>query len=196
MVRENPQAWNKQDENIGSIPTGQFYARPVGTGIGAGVSSDENIGSIPTGQFYASPAGTNTGTESPKEENSPGSKGQSDGQPASKGTNNGLNKALLGGLIGATLGTLAAALANKRTAQGANHAAKGVGKAAKSVTEGVNHAAKNSTRGDGVTFPTHQQQVNVSFFDCLQNCLCYIMGNSDLGMNGNFLLFRQNFGLT
>lgn len=137
----DPQAWNQQDETVSGVPSGQFYVRAVGTGIGA-VPRNENVGTIPTGQFYDRTAGTNTGTELPNEEKSSAPLPQTDAQPASKGRNNNLNKALIGGLVGATLGTLAAALANKRTAQGANHAAKGVGKAVKSVSEGVNHAAK------------------------------------------------------
>ena len=137
----DPQAWNQQDETVSGIPSGQFYVRVADTNT-ATVPKNESVSGIPSGQFSARAAATNTGTDLPNEENSSASKPQTDAQPASKGKNNNLNKALIGGLVGATLGTLAAALANKRTAQGANHAAKGVGKAVKSVTEGVNHAAK------------------------------------------------------
>lgn len=137
----DPQAWNQQDETVSGVPSGQFYVRAADTNTGT-VPKNENVSSIPSGQFYARAAGTNTGTELPNEGKSSASKPQTDTQPASKGRNNGLNKALIGGLVGATLGTLAAALANKRTAQAANHATKGVGKAVKSVSEGVNHAAK------------------------------------------------------
>lgn len=110
---------------------------------------NENVIGVPSGQFYIRAVGTNINTNSPKKEmasNSTSSQEKvSTNQPQSneqKGKNNNLNKVLLGGLLGATLGTLTAALANKRTAQGANLAAKGVGDAVKSVGEGVNVAAK------------------------------------------------------
>ena len=140
-MSQDPQAWNQQDETVGGVPSGQFYVRAADTNTGT-VPRNESVSRIPSGQFYARAAGTNTGTELPNEEKSSANKPQTDAQPGSKGKNNGLNKALIGGLVGATLGTLAAALANKRTAQAANHASKGVGKAVKSVSEGVNHAAK------------------------------------------------------
>ncbi len=111
---------NQQEESIGSIPVGEFYIRATSTKINADLPKNESI----------------SGTSKTEEQvsTSPQSKEQ-------KGNNN-LNKVLLGGLLGATLGTLAAALANKKTAQGANLAAKGVGDAVKSVGEGVNVAAK------------------------------------------------------
>ncbi len=111
--------------------------------------NNENFIGVPSGQFYIRAVGTNINTNSPKKEmanNSTSSQEKvSTNQPQcneQKGKNNNLNKVLLGGLLGATLGTLTAALANKRTAQGANLAAKGVGDAVKSVGEGVNVAAK------------------------------------------------------
>lgn len=113
-MRGSEQTFNQQNENVDQLTTGAFYVRPASTSVGA-VGGKENVSTTSR---------------------------QSDEQPAGKGMNNGLTKALVGGLIGATLGTLAAALANKRTTQGVNHAAKGVGQAAKSVAEGVNHAAK------------------------------------------------------
>ncbi len=102
---------------------------------------DENVDPITTGQPYV-PAGVARG------ENGPKITGQPDAHPADTGMSTGLGRALMGGLIGATLGILAGALANKRTAKGVNHAAKGVGDGAKTVAEGVNHAAKGV--GDAV----------------------------------------------
>lgn len=152
-MAQDPQAWNKQDETIG-VPTGQFYVRAVGTGIGT-VPRTENVGTIPTGQFYTPSTGS-IGGDIPTPGNNTTPQPQTDKQPANKGLNNNLTKLLVGGLVGATLGTLASALANKRTAQGANHAAKGLGKAVKSVGEGVNHAAK----GVGEAVKTVTEGVN------------------------------------
>ena len=157
-MSQDPQAWNQQDETVGGIPSGQFYVRAADTNTGT-VPRNESVSGIPSGEFYARAAGTNTGSDLPNEENSSANKPQTDAQPASKGKNNNLNKALIGGLVGATLGTLAAALANKRTAQAANHATKGVGKAVKSVSEGVNHAAKGIVMWN---FPTTADILNVT----------------------------------
>lgn len=119
----NPETeFEQQDENVGDFPTGQFYIRAVGRTANTELPEKEST--------------SNTSTL-PREKSS-SSKPQTNEQ---KGNNN-LNKVLLGGLLGATLGTLAAALANRKTAQGANLAAKGVGDAVKSVGEGVNVAAK------------------------------------------------------
>ena len=101
---------------------------------------DENADPITTGQPYARSLDTSTGAELPRNENASTMTPQPDAQPADTGMSTGLSRALIGGLIGATLGTLAGALANKRTAEGVNHVAKGVGVAVKSVAEGVNHA--------------------------------------------------------
>ena len=108
---------------------------------------EESIDNLPVGEFYIRAVSTKTNTDLPKNESISGtSKTQeqisTSPQPNEQKGNNNLNKVLLGGLLGATLGTLAAALANKKTAQGANLAAKGVGDAVKSVGEGVNVAAK------------------------------------------------------
>ncbi|MBW4663526.1 MAG: hypothetical protein KME01_04880 [Chroococcus sp. CMT-3BRIN-NPC107] len=111
---------SQQDENVSSIPVGQFYIRAVDT------KSNSDL-----------PKNASVSDNSIAQEKKSDNKSQSNEQ---KGNN--LNKVLLGGLLGATLGTLAAALANKRTAQGANLAAKGVGDAVRSVGEGVNVAAK------------------------------------------------------
>lgn len=113
-MTEIPQPLDKHDENADRIKTDQSYARSAGTSISAGLPRDENGSTI---------------TRQPDES-------------AGRGMNSGLTRALIGGLIGATLGTLAGALANKRTAQGVNHAVKGVGDGVKTVGEGVNHAAK------------------------------------------------------
>jgi len=131
----------RENENIDPITTGMFYVRPVSTGVGARLGTEENIDSTDRGQFSGT---TDTSSSASSEENSNGSNTSDRPQnnQTSKGSNNGLTKALVGGLIGATLGTLAAALANKRTSQGVNHATKGVGQAAKTVGEGINHAAK------------------------------------------------------
>ena len=119
-MSQTPQIWNKRDENADPITTKQPYGS-TGTSTSAGVARDENGPTI---------------------------KHQPDAPSAGKGMSTGLSRALVGGLIGVTLGTLAGALANKRTAKGVNHAAKGVGQGAKSVAEGVNHAAKGV--GDAV----------------------------------------------
>jgi gas vesicle protein len=137
IMNLDPQTeFNQQDENTSNVPTGQFYIRAVGTTPSTELPKKENV--------------SNTSTL--PRENSSDSKPQSNQQ---KGNNN-LNKVLLGGLLGATLGTLAAALANKKTAQGANLAAKGVGDAVKSVGEGVNVAA----RGVGDAAKTVAEGVN------------------------------------
>lgn len=109
--------------------------------------TNENIGNVPVGQFYIRAVGTNTSTQIPQQESGSNTSSQdksftNQSQSNEQKGNGNLNKVLLGGLLGATLGTLAAALANKKTAQGANLAAKGVGDAVKSVGEGVNVAAK------------------------------------------------------
>ena len=111
---------NKQDENNSAATDGQFYIRPVSKKISTDLPKNDSINgaSIPTEKSSDNPL-------------------QSKGQ---KGNN--LNKVLLSGLLGATLGTLAMALSNKKTVQGANMAAKGVGDAVKSVGEGVNVAVK------------------------------------------------------
>ena len=114
---------NQQNEDANTIPSGEFYIRAV--------SQNQNV-DLPKNESFAS--------NSTSKENNAATKPQFNEQ---KGNN--LNKVLLGGLLGATLGTLAAALANKKTSQGANLAAKGVGDAVKSVGEGVNVA----TRGVG-----------------------------------------------
>jgi gas vesicle protein len=120
MKLDEQTATNQQDKTTSSATDGQFYIRAVGTKKNTESPKNENI----------------NGTSIPTEKSSDNSL-QSKGQ---KGNN--LNKVLLGGLLGATLGTLAAALSNKKTVQGANLAAKGVGDAVKSVGEGVNVAAK------------------------------------------------------
>lgn len=125
--------FEQENTNTDPITTGMFYVRPVTTSVGAGLGMDDNI---------ASGADTNTSASIGENGNSSTNNHQSENQQTSKGSNNGLTKALVGGLIGATLGTLAAALANRRTSQGVNHAAKGVGQAAKTVGEGVTHAAQ------------------------------------------------------
>ncbi len=117
---------------------------------------DENADPITTGQPYARSLDTSTGAELPRNENASTMTPQPDAQPADTGMSTGLSRALIGGLIGATLGTLAGALANKRTAEGVNHVAKGVGVAVKSVAEGVNHAAK----GVGVAVKSVAEGVN------------------------------------
>lgn len=134
--------FEQQNENIEPITTGRFYVRPVSTSVGTGLETEENIDSTAMGQFSSRSADTTTGATFGKNGNGSTAQSQTQDQQTSKSTNNGLTKALVGGLIGATLGTLAAALANKRTSQGVNHAARGVGQAAKTVGEGVNHAAK------------------------------------------------------
>lgn len=125
---------NQQETNISSVPSGEFYIRAVSTKVNTDLPQTENINSTSTPQEKMS-------ASAPFNEQ--------------KGKNN-LNKVLLGGLLGATLGTLAAALANKKTAQGANLAAKGVGDAVKSVGEGVNVAAK----GVGEAVKTVAEGVN------------------------------------
>lgn len=132
--------FEQENVNIDPITTGMFYVRPVTTSVGAGLGMDDNIASANTDRF--SEADTKTKANSGENGNSSSNNHPSENQQTSKGSNNGLTKALVGGLIGATLGTLAAALANKRTSQGVNHAAKGVGQAAKTVGEGVTHAAQ------------------------------------------------------
>jgi|GEM_PF-3390043 len=120
MKLDEQTAMNQQDKNDSTATDGQFYIRAVSKKISTELPKDESIkgASMPTEKSSDNPL-------------------QSKGQ---KGNN--LNKVLLGGLLGATLGTLAAALSNKKTIQGANLAAKGVGDAVKSVGEGVNVAAK------------------------------------------------------
>ena len=120
MKLDEQTAMNQQDKNDSTATDGQFYIRAVSKKISTELPKNESINdaSIPTEKRSDNPL-------------------QSKGQ---KGNN--LNKVLLGGLLGATLGTLAAALSNKKTVQGANLAAKGVGDAVKSVGEGVNVAAK------------------------------------------------------
>lgn len=187
-MSQDPQAWNQQDETIGTIPSGQFYLRVADTGISDAPKSDVGI---PTDQFNVRPASTGIGADLPRPENSPTSKGQSNEQPANKGKNNGLNKALLGGLLGATLGTLAAALANKRTSEAANHAAKGVGKAVKSVAEGANHAAKGV--GEGVKTVTEGVNYAVvgTVVDALKNTAetaqKSVESSKDLGQTANYV---------
>lgn len=108
---------------------------------------DENVRPITTGQTYVRLAGTSTGERVARDENSPTITRQADTSPAGKGISPGLARALMGGLIGATLGTLAGALANKRTAQGVNHAAKGVGEGVNQAAKGVGHAVKSVAEG-------------------------------------------------
>lgn len=103
---------------------------------------DENADLIMTGQPYARSAGTTIGTDLAREENGSTITRQRDALPADRGMSPELGRVLMGGLIGAALGTLAGALANKRTAEGVNHAVKGVGDGAKTVGKGVNQAAK------------------------------------------------------
>jgi gas vesicle protein len=108
---------------------------------------NEDNSNVPLGQFYIRAVNKNQDTDLPRTESfdssstAKGNNFTSKPQSEQKGNNN-LNKVLLGGILGATLGTLAAALANKKTSQGANLAAKGVGDAVKSVGEGVNVATK------------------------------------------------------
>lgn len=121
----------------------------------------DETNSIPTeGQFYIRAVSTKKNTELPKNENINGAsiptEKSSDNLQSKGQKGNNLNKVLLGGLLGATLGTLAAALSNKKTVQGANLAAKGVGDAVKSVGEGVNVAA----RGVGEAAKTVAEGVN------------------------------------
>jgi len=140
---ENQQPFDKQDKNTDEfITTGQPYARSVETSRGASLSTEENRPTIMSVKGTESSVNDAVkGTEVAAKDTS-GVNAQAGSPPADKGMNPGLTRALMGGLIGATLGTLVGALANKRTSEGVNHAAKGVGVAVKSVTEGVSHAAK------------------------------------------------------
>jgi len=142
IMTENKQPWDKQDKNTEPMTTGQPYARSAGTSIGASLATEENGPTI-----KPQPDGPTAGaTITP----------QPDAHAADKGMSPGLGRALVGGLIGATLGTLVGALANKRTAEGVNHAAKGVGIAVKSVAEGINQA----TKGVGVAVKSVAEGVN------------------------------------
>jgi len=140
---ENQQPFDKQDKNTDEfMTTGQPYARSVETSRGASLSTEENRPTIMSVKGTESSVNDAVkGTEVAAKDTS-GVNAQAGSPPADKGMNPGLTRALMGGLIGATLGTLVGALANKRTSEGVNHAAKGVGVAVKSVTEGVSHAAK------------------------------------------------------
>jgi len=128
-MTENKQPLDKNDVSVDPIMIGQPYARSAGTSIGSGLATEKNGPTI---------------THQP------------DAHPTDRGMSTGLARALMGGLIGATLGTLVGALANKRTSEGVNHAAKGVGVAVKSVAEGVNQAAK----GVGVAVKSVAEGVN------------------------------------
>lgn len=121
MVTENQQAWNQRNENANSVSTGQPYTSTTSTNADAGVVTEVNQPTISR---------------------------QSNNSSIDTGMNPALTRALIGGLVGATLGTLAGALAGKRTAEGVNHAVKGVGEALKTVAGGVNQAAKGL--GDAV----------------------------------------------
>lgn len=134
-MTENQQVWNKRNENADALPTGQPYASTTSTrstSTDAGLATEVNQPTI-SHQLNDSSASVSNSSAS-----------------ASVGTgmNPALTRALIGGLVGATLGTLAGALAGKRTAEGVNHAVKGVGEALRTVAGGVNQAAKGL--GDAV----------------------------------------------
>ena len=138
-MTENKQPLDKQDKNTGPMKTGKLYGS-AGTSIGASLAREENAPTVMPVKGGSGVNNTIKGAgvvkDTSEDANVPAA------HAADRGMGTGLSRALMGGLIGATLGTLVGALANKRTTEGVNHAAKGVGVAAKSVAEGVSPAAK------------------------------------------------------
>ena len=126
----------------------------------------ENSGTISTEQPYVGSAGTSINVGVNREAvNRPSTTIKSQPQPHTRATDKDmspvLSRLLMGGLIGATLGatlgTLAGAFAGKRTSEGVNRAAKGVGDAAKTIAEGVSQTAKGvgdaaKSVADGVNY--------------------------------------------
>ncbi|HEY9735975.1 MAG TPA: hypothetical protein V6D06_06820 [Trichocoleus sp.] len=102
-------------------------------------------------------------------------------------SNSALTRLLIGGLVGATVGTLIGALANRRTSQGLNHSAEGVGRAfktigdglgqaahgvgdaVKSVSEGVSYAVVGSTQDAAAGIAEGTEQVKESSTDVVQS---------------------------
>jgi gas vesicle protein len=125
----------------------------------------EKSGTISTEQPYVRSVGTNIDVGGNREANRPSttikSQPQSHVPTAGNDMNSVLSRLLMGGLIGATLGatlgTLASAFAGKRTSEGVNRAAKGVGEAAKTIAQGVTQTAKGvgdaaKSVADGVNY--------------------------------------------
>ncbi len=153
-MTENKQPLDKQDKNTEPMTT----VPPYGS-AGASIGGLAREGNSPTAMPVKGAPGVNDtvkGAGVAVKGTSEGANAQTAAHPAEKGMNPGVTRALMGGLIGATLGTLIGALANKRTSEGVNHAAKGVGVAVKSVAEGVNHA----TKGVGVAVKSVAEGVN------------------------------------
>ena len=154
----NNQNLNKPNENLSSSTTGQPYASSEESSINmetklarekqVSTTPQPNVqpASIPVSQPSA-PAITSISAEVPRAENISTTTPQPNVQPATRTLNPLVARALVGGLIGATLGTLAGVLAGKRTAQGVNHAVKGVGEAAKTVGGGLSQTAQGVGQG-------------------------------------------------
>ena len=154
IIMTDNQPWDKQDKNTEPMTTVPPYA-PASTSMGAS-SARENAPTVLPVEGASGVNDTVIGAGVATKGMSDRANAQPAAHPADKAMSTGLSRALMGGLIGATLGTLVGALANKRTAEGVNHAAKGVGVAVKSVAEGVNHA----TKGVGVAVKSVAEGVN------------------------------------
>ena len=131
--------FEKNYETSGTISPEQPYVGSAGTSVDVGVNRE--VINRPTTTIKPQP--------------------QPHVSAASKDMNPVLSRLLMGGLIGAglgaTLGTLASAFAGKRTTEGVNRAAKGVGEAAKTIAEGVSQTAKGvgdaaKSVADGVNY--------------------------------------------
>lgn len=138
------------DINYGTISTDQPYVGSAGTSINVGTNREVNR-----------PSTTIKSQPQPDASAAAKSQPQPHARAASKDINSILPRLLMGGLIGAglgaTLGTLASAFAGKRTTEGVNRAAKGVGEAAKTIADGVSQTAKGvgdaaKSVADGVNY--------------------------------------------
>ena len=138
---ESKQTSDKQYPNADRITTGQPYTGSVITSTGGRVDRVEDANQLMT-QGATGSAGSNTHAEVSKAVDSPTRTLQPETSAENRGINPALSRALIGGLIGATLGSLAAAFAGKKTSEGVNHAAKGIGKALNTVGQGLNQTAK------------------------------------------------------
>jgi gas vesicle protein len=123
-MSDRQQDFEQNYEKVGTIPTDQSYPTSPGTSTNVGVNREVNLPTTTTIKPQPQPQ-----VRTPNKDMSPI-----------------LPRLLMGGLIGAglgaTLGTLAGAFAGKRTSEGVNRAAKGVGNAAKTIAEGVTQTAK------------------------------------------------------
>lgn len=122
-MSEALQILDKHNEKVDPIITSQTNAQPVDTGTGDGATKNEKVDPTVTSQADAQPLDTSMG--------------------------NGLAKALIGGVVGVVVGTLAAALANKKTAQSINSAVKSVENAVKGAAGNVAKGINDTVKGAG-----------------------------------------------